>query len=128
MPVDVQTWRARIGTYHAGRISAIRKRYGLPKTIESIKGLDVHSGCGTILFGLAMILSLLYDLLRGRVSLSGLFRAVRVHCGGSKGVSSMKVANVTCGAALLQLGLAVALSILLLVAGDVERNPGPNGG
>ncbi len=142
MPIDLQTWRARIGTYNAGSLPAIRKRYGLPKThIDGLERLGVHtstsaSGCGTILFGVVMIdlLLLLYDVLRRRVGLSGVFRAIRVRCGGgSKGVSSMKVyvVNSSCSAAtllVLQLGVVVALSALLLLAGDVERNPGPNGG
>ena len=124
MPVDLQTWRARIGTYNAGRLSAIRTRNGLPKTIESKKGLDVYSGCGTLFAGLAMVLLLLYDLLRGRVEFFG---AVRIRCGSSKGLSSMKVANTACGVAVVLFCLALAMSLLLLQAGDVERNPGPDG-
>ena len=128
MPVDVQTWRARIGTYNAGRLSAIRARYHLPKSIESIKGLDVSSGCGTVLFGLVVVLSLLHDLLRGSVGLSDVISAIRVRCGRTKLVSSTKMANVLCGTAVLLFVLAMALCLLLLQSGDVERNPGPKGG
>ena len=126
MPVDVQTWRVRVGTYNAGRLSAFRSRYGRPKSIEKMKGSDVAGGCGTVLFGLVIALSLLYNLFRGRLDLSKFIHTIRVRCGGSKRVSSMKMA---CGTAVLVLfGLAMALCLLLLVAGDVERNPGPNGG
>ena len=125
MPVDVQTWRARIGTYNAGKLSAIRSRYHLPKSIESIKGLDVPSGCGTVLYGLVMVLSLLHDLLRGRVALSDVISAIRVRCGRRKFVSSTKMANVLCGTAVLLFVLAMALCLLLMQSGDVERNPGP---
>ena len=122
MPVDIQTWRARIGTYNAGRLSAIQIRYGLPKSLESKKGLDVLGGCSTIL---VTVLLLLYGVLRGRIGVSDI---IRVRCGGRSkaGVSSMKVASVSCGAALLLFGLAMALSLLLMQAGDVERNPGPS--
>ena len=128
MPVDVQTWRARTGTYNAGRLSAIRSRYHLPKSIESIKGLDVSSGCATLLYGLVMVLSLLQDLLRGKVGLSVLINAIRVRCGRSKFIPSTKLANILCGTAVLLFVLAMALCLLLLQSGDVERNPGPNGG
>ena len=84
--------------------------------------------CGTVLFGLVMVLSLLHDLFRGRLDLSELLHNIRVRCGGSKRVSSMEMANVACGVAVLLFGLAMALCLLLLLAGDVERNPGPNGG
>ena len=126
MPVDVQTWRVRVGLYNAGRLSDFRSRYGRPKTIKSVKGpkLDALNGCGTLLdlLGLGVMLSLLHGLFRGRLDLSELFRTIRVRCGGSNGVSSIKMAF---GAAVLLLVLAITLCLLLLLAGDVERNPGP---
>ena len=122
MPVDVQTWRVRVGLYNAGRLSDFRSRYGRPKTIRSVKGpkLDALNGCGTLRLG--VMLSVLHDLFRGRLDLSELFHTIRVRCGGSNGASSIKMAS---GAAVLLLVLAIALCLLLLLAGDVERNPGP---
>ena len=126
MPVDVQTWRVRTGMYNAGSLSAIRTRYGPSK---SVKGSDVPCGCGAFLAGLSIVgLLLLCDLLHGRVGVSKLYCVFRVHCGSSKGVVSMKVVNASYGAAVVLFILALSLSLLLLQAGDVERNPGPDGG
>ena len=125
MPIDVQTWRVRVGTYNAGRLSDFRSRYGRPKTIESMKGSagpKLIALNGTLLLGLGMMLSVLHGLFGVRLEL---FHTIRLRCGGSNGVSSIKMAS---GAALLLFVLAIALCLLLLLAGDVERNPGPNEG
>ena len=122
MPVDVQTWRVRVGTYNAARLSAFRSRYGHPKSMRGTK-LNVAGGCDTVLIGLMMVLSLLHDLFRRRLEF---VHTIGVRCGGSKRVSPLKMD--ACGAAVLLLVLAMALCLLLLLAGDVERNPGPNGG
>ena len=48
---------------------------------------------GTVLFGLVMVLSLLHDLLRGRLDLSEFIHTIRVRCArGSKRVSAVKMA------------------------------------
>ena len=76
-----------------------------------------------------MILLLLYNLLRVRVGVSDLFYTIRARYEVLKcAVSSMKIANPSCCGIVFLFCLALALSLMILQAGDVERNPGPNDG
>ena len=127
--MDVQTWRIRTGLFNAGRLSVIRARYQRPpRSVETMKGWNVPSGFRALIACWWMVVPVLFGVLRGRIGVSEAFGAVRVRCGRSKGVSSMKVVNVCCGASMMVFCLALALGFLLLRAGDVERNPGPNTG
>ena len=118
-----------MGMFNARRLSTIRACYRRPpRSVETIKGLEVPSGLRVLIACWWMVLSILFGVLRGRIGVSEAFGAVRVCCGCSKGVSSMKVVNVCCGASMMVFCLALALGFLLLRAGDVERNPGPNTG
>ena len=127
--MDVQTWRIRTGLFNAGRLSVIRARYRRPpRSVETMKGWNVPSGFRSLIACWWMVLTVMFGMLRGRIGVSEAFGIVRGHCGGSKGVSSVKVVEVLSAASMTLLCLALVSSLLLLRAGDVERNPGPNGG
>ena len=110
----------------------IRARYKRPPiTVETMNGpgMNVPSGFRPLIACWWVVVSVLFGVVRGKIGVSDALGIVRVRCGSSKGVSSVKVVNiVSAAAAAFLFCLALAVGLLLLRAGDVERNPGPNGG
>ena len=135
MGIDLATWRARIGLnyYHVCRPLQTRWRSSGGRLYQS--GVSswgvgevvndtplVLKGCMTVV-ALSLILHYVvhcWSKLKGR-------------CGGSKvcchwwGSTSRVTGAVDGGGTLLLRAAAVVIPLLLVIAGDVEMNPGPEG-
>ena len=132
MGIDVATWRARIGLnycrqsrYPCRSLSVQRKaaRWGVGEVMNSTPLL--LQGCMAVVF-LSLILGYTF---RGRPIGRCGCDMVRPKLRGCS-VPSTEVSGMadtgTVGVCLL-LGVCAVVLALLLMAGDVERNPGPTG-
>ena len=133
MGVDLATWRTRIGLnyYHQCRyacrplpIQWRAARWGAGEVVNSIP--LVFQGCLAVV-SLSLILEYAFHKWGGCAKGSGGCGKVRCPTIGSGSVPSAEargMVGVGSGMCLLLRVCAVVLS-LLLMAGDVERNPGP---
>ena len=135
MGIDLATWRARIGLnyYHMCRPLLTRWRSnggwlyqpGVPSWGEGEVMNDtplVLKGC-VMVVALSLILQYVvhsWSKLKGR----GGTGKVRCHWWGA---TSQAKRTVDGGGNLLLRAIMVVIPLLLLIAGDVETNPGPNG-
>ena len=135
MGIDLATWRSRIGLnyYHVCRPLQTRWRssggrlylpgvasWGVGEVIKDIP--LVLKGCMTVV-ALSLILQYVvcsWSTLKGR----GGGGEVRCHwCGSTSQVGRTMDGSGT----LLLRAVVVVIPLLLVMAGDVERNPGPGG-
>ena len=134
MGIDLTTWRARIGLnyYHQCRYAACRPlpvrwraaRWGVGEVVNGTP--VVLQGCMAVV-SLSLILEYAFRRWGGCPKGSGGCGKVRCPKMGSGSVPSAEdrgMVGVGSGVCLLLRVCAVVLS-LLLMAGDVERNPGP---
>ena len=130
MRIDVATWRARIGlnyccqSRYACRPLPRAARWGVGEVMNSTPLL--LQGCMAVV-SLSLILG--YTFRRRPTGRCGCGKVCRSKLRGSS-VPSREVRGVvdtgTIGVCLL-LGVCAVVLALLLMAGDVERNPGPTG-
>ena len=138
MGIDLATWRARIGLnyYHMCRPLQTRWRssggrlyqpgvasWGVEEVMNDAP--LVLKGCTTVV-ALSLILQCVvhsWSKLRGRGG------GGKVHClwSGPRSGSTSQVRTVDCGRTLLLKTIVVVIPLLLVIAGDVETNPGPGG-
>ena len=136
MGIDIATWRARIGLnyyHHMCRPLQTRWRssggqvyqpgvvsWGVGEVMNDTP--LVLKGCMTVVT-LSLILQYVvhsWSKLRGR----GVSGKVRCHWRGS---TSQVRGTVDGGGTLLLRAIVVVVPLLLVIAGDVETNPGPGG-
>ena len=132
MGIDLATWRARIGLnyYHMCRHLQTRWRSSGGRLYQpwvaswrvgEITPL-VLKGCMTV-FALSLILQYLvhsWSKLKGRGG------GGKVHCHWQGSTFEAK-GTVDGGGILLLIAIVVVIPLLLVIAGDVELNPGPEG-
>ena len=134
MGIDLATWRARIGLnyYHMCRPLQTRWRssggqlyqpgvvsWGVEEVMNSTA--LVLKGCMTVL-----ALSLYVVLIHSWSKLKGRGGGGRVRCHCQRTTFHVRGA-VDGGGTLLLRAIAVVIPLLLVIAGDVETNPGPEG-
>ena len=135
MGIDLATWRAQIGLnyYHMSRPLQTRWRssggrlyqpgvasWGVGEVMNDTP--LVFKGCMTVV-ALSLILQYLVN------SWSKLKRrggGGKVHCHW-RGFTSRVIGTMDGGRTLLLRAIVVVIPLLLVMAGDVERNPGPKG-
>ena len=133
MGIDLATWRARIGLnyYHMCHPLQTRWRSSCGRLYQSgVASWGVGEvmndtplvlrGCMTVV-ALSLILQYVvcsWSKLKGRGG-SG-----KVHCHWKESTSQVR-GTVDDGGTLLLRAIAVVIPLLLVIAGDVERNPGP---
>ena len=135
MGIDLATWRARIGLnyYHMSRALQTRWRSsggrlyqpGVPTWVvgEVMNDTSLVLKCCMTVVALSLILQYLvhsWSKLKGR----GGAGKVRCHW---REYSSQVRGTVDGGGALLLRAIMVVIPLLLVIAGDVETNPGPGG-
>ena len=135
MGIDLVTWRARIGLnyYHMCRPLQTRWRssggqlyqpgvasWGVGEVMNDAP--LVLKGCMTVV-ALSLILQCLVHFLSKLKRRGG---GGKVHCRWH-GSSSQVRGTVHGGGILLLRAVVVVIPLLLVIAGDVERNPGPGG-
>ena len=135
MGIDLATWRARIGLnyYHVCR--SLQTRWGSngvwryqPRVASWGVG-EVMNDTPLVLKGCMTVVALSLILQYVVHSWSKLKRRVgggKVHCHWQGSTSQMR-GTVDGGGNLLLRTIVVAMSLLLVIAGDVETNPGPEG-
>ena len=126
--IELELWRARIGLNHAGaagRVSRLlKKRFkGLNKSCFMEWGADTGEINGVAyalrsVVALVLLLRCILMLFKREKNAGGSF--AEVFCGDVKSVLTMQS-----GVPLLLKVCVVMIALLLLLAGDVERNPGP---
>ena len=130
MGIDVATWRARIGlnfsrqTRYACRPLPVQwkaARWGVGEVVNSTPLL--LQGCVAVV-SLSLILG--YTFRRGSIGRCGCGKVCSSKFRGGS-VPSAEVRGMTDTAVCLLLGVCAVVLVLLLMAGDVERNPGPTG-
>ena len=135
MGIDLATWRARIGLnyYHMCGPLKTRWRSSDPRLYQpgvASWGVGevmndtplVLKGCMTVV---ALSLILKY-VAHSWSNLKGRGRGGKVHCHWRESTSQVKV-TVNGGGTLLLRAIVVVIPLLLVIAGDVETNPGPEG-
>jgi len=135
MGIDLATWRARIGLnyYHMCRPLQTRWRssggrlyhpgvasWGVGEVMNDTP--LVFKGCMTVV---ALSLILKY-VVHSWPKLKGRGGGGKVHCHWREFTSQAKV-TVNGGGTLLLRAIMVVVPLLLVIAGDVETNPGPEG-
>ena len=134
MGIDLATWRARIGLnyYHMSRPLQTRWRSSGGRLYQSVVGSWgvgevmndtslVLKGCMTVV-ALSLILQYVVD---SWSKLKGRGRSSKVRCQWCS--ATFQVRRTVDGGTLLLRAIVVVISLLLVIAGDVERNPGPKG-
>ena len=126
--IELELWRARIGLNHAGaagRVSRLmKKRFkGLNKSYLMEWGADTGEINGVAyalrsVVALVLLLRCILMLFIQKKNSSVFGGFARAFCGDVKSV-------LTSGVPLLLKVCVVMIALLLLLAGDVERNPGP---
>ena len=133
MGIDLATWRARIGLnyYHTSRPLKTRWRSsgGLlyQPGVASWGVGEVMNDTPLVLKGCISVVALSFILqyiVCSWSKLKGGGGKVRCHCWGS---SSQVRGTVDSGGTLLLKAIVVVIPLLLVIAGDVETNPGPEG-
>ena len=130
MGIDVETWRARIGLYHAVSVGRYLKKQ--QQTAQRRMTCWNLAGPGILnavpgLFLSCFIVLMFVDFIFHLCKKYRIVRNISLHFI----TNGMKLCHeiVTTSAALSpQKSSLVALSLLLIVAGDVELNPGPREG
>ena len=135
MGIDLATWRARIGLnyYHVCR--PFRTKWRSSGALQYRPGVaswgvgevmndtpQVLKGCMTVV---ALSLILQY-VVHSWSKLKGRDGGGKVRCQWRESTSQMKV-MVNGGGTLLLRAIMVMIPLLLVIAGDVETNPGPGG-
>ena len=135
MGIDLATWRARIGLnyYHVCR--PFRNKWRSSGALQYRPGVaswgvgevmndtpQVLKGCMTVV---ALSLILQY-VVHSWSKLKGRDGGGKVRCQWRESTSQMKV-MVNGGGTLLLRAIMVMIPLLLVIAGDVETNPGPGG-
>ena len=137
MGIDLSTWRACIGLnyYHMCRPLQTRWRssggqlyqpgvasWGVGEVMNNTP--LVLKGCMTVI-ALTLILQYVYMVHSG-FKLKGRVVSGKVHC-HLQGSTSQVRGIVDGGGTLLLRAIVVVIPLLLVIAGDVETNPGPGG-
>ena len=135
MGIDCATWRARIGLnyYHMCRPLQSRWRNNSSRVYQPRVAtwgvgdvmndtLLVLEGCMTVV---ALSLILQY-VVHSWSKLKRKGKSGKVHCHW-QGFASGVTGTVNGGGTLLQRAIVVVIPLLLVIAGDVETNPGPGG-
>ena len=135
MGIDLATWRARIGLnyYHMCRPLQTRWRssggqlcqpgvasWGVGEVMNDTP--LVLKGCMTVI---ALSLILQY-VVHSWPKLKGRSGGGKVHCHWQGGMFQVR-GPVDGGGTLLLRAIVVVIPLLLVIAGDVETNPGPGG-
>ena len=132
MGIDLATWRARIGLnyYHKSHPLQTRWRSSGGRLYQLGVGEVINDtplvlkGCMTVI-ALSLILQYIvhfWPKLRGRGG------GGKVRCLWPRTGSTSQVRTVGGGGILLLRVIVVVIPLLLVIAGDVETNPGPEGG
>ena len=133
MGIDLATWRARIGLnyYHMCRPLQTRWRSSGGRLyqpgVASWGVGEVMNDTPLVLKGCISVVALSFILQYVVCSWSKLRGGggkIRCHCWGS---SSQVRGTVDSGGTLLLKAIVVVIPLLLVIAGDVETNPGPEG-
>ena len=132
MGIDVATWRARIGLYCRQSRYACRPfpvqwraaRWGVGEVMNSTPLL--LQGCMAVV---SLTLVLGYTFRRCHIGRCGCGKVCRPRLrGGSVPSAEVRgMADTGIVGVCLLLGVCTVVLALLLMAGDVERNPGPTG-
>ena len=135
MGIDLATWRARIGLNYYRMCHPIQTRWrssggwlyqpwvaswGVGEVMNDTP--LVLKGCMTVV---ALSLILQY-LVHSWSKLKGKGGGGKVHCHGRE-TTSRVIGTVDSGETLLLKATEVVIPLLLVIAGDVETNPGPEG-
>ena len=125
MGIDLETWRARIGLFHASSVGRHLKRqqrtprrnvavcWNTGETMNYMPHLFVS--CFTVVLLVQYVLCL-YKKYKGahvQTALVFIFSGMKLCCGVASTIVHPRKS------------ILVALSLLLIIAGDVELNPGP---
>ena len=137
MGIDLATWRARIGLNYYHRCRPLQTRWrssggrvyqpgvaswGVGEVVNDIP--LALKGCMTIV---ALSLILEY-VIRSWSKLKGRGGGDKVYCYWRGSTSQVRgTMLVDGGRTLLLRAIVVVISLLLVIAGDVETNPGPEG-
>ena len=131
MGIDVATWRARIGlnyyrhsryTYRPLPVQWRAARWGVEEVMNSTPSL--LQGCMAIV-SLSLVLGYSF---RGRPiwrSGCGKVCCPKLRSGSVPSAEVRGMADTEFVGVYLMLGVCAVVLVLLLIAGDVERNPGP---
>ena len=129
MGIDTETWRARIGLYHAASVTRHIKKQKLQaeqlRCAEHLVWQMVNAASSPCQFGLASLIVLI--CLRCSLDKPNGVRACRASFHGSRckvAGALFAVANTSTCAVTAAVCRGI-LRILLLLCGDVELNPGP---
>ena len=135
MGIDLATWRARIGLnyYHMCRPLQTRWRSSGGQLYqpgvaswgvgEVMNDTSMLKGCMTVV---ALSLILQY-VAHSWSKLGGNGGGGKVRCLWPREVSTSQVRTMDGGGTLLLKAIVVVIPLLLVIAGDIETNPGPEG-
>ena len=135
MGIDLATWRARIGLnyYHMCRPVQTRWRSSggqlYQPGVASWGVGEVMNDTPLVLKGCMAVVALsliLQYVVHSWSKLKGRGGGGKVHCHW-QGFTSQVKATVDGGGTLLLRAIMVMIPLLLVIAGDVETNPGPEG-
>ena len=133
MGIDLATWRARIGLNYYHKCRPLQTRWMssggrlYQPGVASWGVGEVMNDTPLVLKGCISVVALSFILQYVVCSWSKLRGGggkIRCHCWGS---SSQVRGTVDSGGTLLLKGIVVVIPLLLVTAGDVETNPGPEG-
>ena len=136
MGIDLATWRAQIGLnyYHACRPLQTRWRSSGGRLYQpGVAGWgvgEVMNDTPLVLKGCMAVVALsliLQYIAHTWPKLKGRGGGGKLHCHWSGTATSQVRGLVDCGGTLLLKTFVVVTSLLLVMAGDVELNPGPDG-
>ena len=135
MGIDLATWRARIGLNYYHMCRPIQTRWRNSGALQYQPGVSswdvgevmndiplVFKGCITVV-ALSLILQYVVHF---RSKLSGRGGSSKMHCHWRESTSQVK-RILDDGGTLLLRAVVVIIPLLLVIAGDVETNPGPEG-
>ena len=134
MGIDVTTWRAQIGLnyYHMCRPLHTRRRSSGGRLyqpgVASWGVREVMNGTPLVLKGCMTVVALsliLQYVVHSWSKLKGRCRRSKVHCHWQG--STFRMGQTMNGWCLLLRVIVVVIPLLLVIAGDVETNPGPGG-
>ena len=136
MGIDLATWRARIGLnyYHMCRPLQTRWRSSGGRLyqpgVASWGVGEVMNGTSLVLKGCMTVVALsliLQYVVHSWSKLKGKCRRGKVHCHWWGSTSSFRMGQTINSWCLLLRAIVVMIPLLLVIAGDVETNPGPGG-
>ena len=135
MGIDLATWRARIGLnyYHMCRPLQTRWRSSGGRVyqpgVASWGVEEVMNETPLVLKSWVMVIALsliLQYVVRSWSKLKGRGGGGKAHCHWQGSTSKLR-GTVDGGGTLLLRAIVVVIPLLLVIAGDVETNPGPEG-